>query len=48
MVLQCVMDVERYRVGHLQYLRLKKQHRILNAKVRALQKKNQPVRNRLE
>ncbi|EKM79796.1 hypothetical protein AGABI1DRAFT_113080, partial [Agaricus bisporus var. burnettii JB137-S8] len=47
-VLQCVIEVERYRVVQLRYMSVKAQHRALNEVVRKLKDKNEPVRKHLE
>ncbi|KAF9449031.1 P-loop containing nucleoside triphosphate hydrolase protein [Macrolepiota fuliginosa MF-IS2] len=47
-ILKCVIDVEKYRVSHVEYARLKKQHRLLNGRVKRLKAKNDPVRARLQ
>ena len=43
-MLKYIIEIEKYRVSHVAYLRLKKKHRVLNAKVRSLKAKNEPVR----
>lgn len=43
-MLKCIIEIEKYRVSHVQYLQYKKKHRVLNAKVKSLKAKNEPVR----
>ncbi|KAF5364198.1 hypothetical protein D9756_000106 [Leucocoprinus leucothites] len=47
-ILSCVIELDKYRTKRINYSRLKKKQRAMNAKVQKLKQKNQPVRARLE